>query len=272
MTDEQVEAQVEGEGRVETHCYLCQKELPDGDAIVKSHCGVGYHDECAKRAVKCPACGENLLEHFLNEEAKAQIVKKDRLYTILFLLIPFVLIEILIALFSIMKHPSLLSMPPMFGEAFILDLVVLIVGIIVAVMVFAKLGYKPEKKAINALVLRQKGASPSASEEQIYTCGYGDRARPFLFGDVSIPNKVGVQRDNVVRVLVDRLSITPDGTYVWLNPRFLKLLPAKNNPQPSSPEEMEQVWKMSGRTKIAGEPAEDEDDELPGDQPPPPED
>ncbi len=135
------------------------------------------------------------------------------------------------------------------------------------------------------------------AEEQIYACGYGDRARPFLFGDVSIPNKVGVQRDNVVRVQMDRLSMTPEGTYIWLNPRFMKLLPAKNNPQPSSPEEMEQLWKISGRTRI-GEPMEekacatceepmeyikeydawycsscakyDEDTLKPGEEPPPP--
>jgi DNA-directed RNA polymerase subunit RPC12/RpoP len=259
---EQIEQPIEQpeEGRIETHCYLCQQELIEGEAMVGSNCGVGYHEECAKRAVKCPACGENLLEQFLNEETRDGIVKKDRLYTMLLILIPFVLVEILIAILSIVNHPSWLTMPPMFGEAFLLDLVVLLVGIIVAVMIYAKLGYKPEKKAINALVLRQKGANPSKADEQIYTCGYGDRARPILFGDVSIPNKVGVQRDNVVRVQVDRLSMTDDGAYIWLNPRFLKLLPAKNNPQPSNPEELEQVWKISGRTTVAGEgkPAEEE--------------
>ena len=272
QSDVQTDVQAEDEGRIETHCYLCQQELPEGDTIVTSHCGVGYHDECAKRAVKCPACGENLLMNFLNEDAKGKIVKKDRLYTIMFLLIPFVVIEMLIALLSIMDHPSFLSMPPMFGEAFLLDLVVLIVGILIAVIIFAKLGYKPEKKAINALVIKQRGATPGVAEEQLYACGYGDRARPFLFGDVSIPNKVGVQRDNVIRVQLDRLSMTPEGTYVWLNPRFLKLLPAKNNPQPSSPEDLEHVWKISGRTRIGGEMNPDEEGEMPGDEPPPPED
>jgi DNA-directed RNA polymerase subunit RPC12/RpoP len=248
---------MEDEGRIETHCYLCQQELPDGEAIVTSTCGVGYHEDCAKRAARCPACGENLLEHFLNEETKDQIMKKDRMYTIMFLMIPFILVELLIALFSIMDHPSLLTMPPMFGEAFIIDLIVLIVAIVVALLIFAKLGYKYEKKAINALVLRQKSATPGVAEEQLYTCGYGDRANPSLLGEVSIPNKIGVQRDNVVRVSLDRLTMTPSGTYVWLNPRFQKLLPAKNNPQPSEPQELERVWKVSGRTKIGGEAAEE---------------
>ena len=265
MANEQMiqqQAQPEDEGRIETHCYLCQQELPDGEAVISSNCGVTYHDDCAKRAVKCPACGENLLEHFLNEETRDKIVKKDKLYTMMFLLIPFVVIEILIALMSILMHPSYLTMPPMIGEAFLLDLVVLIVGILVAVVIFVKLGYKPEKKALNALVLRQKGATPGKADEQLYFCGYGDRARPLLFGEVSIPNKVGVQRDNVIRVQVDRLSMTEDGAYVWLNPRFMKLLPAKNNPQPSNPEELEKVWKISGRTKIGGVSAQAEDEKV----------
>jgi hypothetical protein len=272
MTNGETIGQPVDEERIDTHCYLCQQELPDGEAIVTSNCGVGYHDECAKRAVKCPACGENLLMNFLNEDAKAQIVKRDKMYTIIFLMIPFVIVEFIIMMLSIADHPSYLSMPPMFGEAFLVDLIVLIVAILVAVIIFAKLGYKYEKKAINAIVLKQKGATPGVAEEQLYACGYGDRARPFLFGDVSIPNKVGVQRDNVVRVQVDRLSMTPEGSYVWLNPRFLKMIPAKNNPQPSNPEELEKVWKLSGRTKIAGEATSDEEEATLGEEPPPPED
>lgn len=254
---------VEDEARIETHCYLCQQELPDGPAIISSKCGVSYHDDCAKRVVSCPACGENLLEHFLNEEAKDRIVRKDRIYTMLIFLVPFVIIEIFIGIWSMVNHPSKWSIPPWFGEAFILDLVILIVGIIIALVMFSKLGYKPEKRAINAIVLAQKGPTPAKPEEQLYTCGYGDRARPFLFGDVSVPNKVGVQREGIVRVGVDRLSMTPEGTYVWVNPRFLKLLNPKTNPQPSSPEELEQVWKESGRTKfIPGEGAEAGEEKL----------
>jgi hypothetical protein len=244
--------QPEDEGRIDTHCYLCQQELPDGEAIVVSKCGVGYHDDCAKRAVKCPACGENLLEHFLNEETKDNIAKKDRMYTILFFVIPFAVLEILIGIWSIVNHPSAWSIPAWMDAGFIIDFIVLILGILIALVIFAKLGYKHKKRSVNALVLAQRGATPGVAEEQLYACGYGDRANPFLLGDVSIPNKVGVQRDNVVRVGVDRLSMTQNDTYVWLNPRFLKLLPAKNNPQPSSPEEFEQVWKLSGRTKIMG--------------------
>lgn len=253
----------EDEARIETHCYLCQQELPEGPALISSKCGVNFHDECAKRAVKCPACGENLLEHFLNEKAKDKIKARDRLFTIILFVVPFVIIELLIAVWSIINHPSKWTIPPWFGEAFILDLIVLIVGIIIAVIIFAKLGYKPEKRAINALVITQKGPTPGEPEEQLYTCGYGDRARPFLLGDVSVPNKVGVQREGVVRVAVDRLVMTPDGTYVWINPRFQKLIPSSKNPQPSSPEEMEQVWKASGRSKLAGEEMPPSEEELP---------
>jgi hypothetical protein len=253
----------EEEARIETHCYLCQQELPEGPAIISSKCGVNFHDDCAKRVVHCPACGENLLEHFLNEDAKKKITGRERLFTILIFLIPFVIVEILIGVWSMVNHPSKWSIPPWFGEAFILDLVILIVGILVAIAIFSWFGYKPEKRAINAIVLAQKGPTPGRPEEQLYTCGYGDRARPFIFGDVSIPNKVGVQREGIVRVGVDRLSMTPQGTYVWINPRFLKLLSPKTNPQPSKPEELEKVWKESGRTRMSKEEVMEGEEELP---------
>ncbi len=239
------------DAKIESHCYLCQEELPDGLPIISSKCGVYYHEDCAKRSVTCPACGENLLEHFLTQEAKKSIAKKDKIYTVLMFLIPFVLVELLIAVWSIMNHPSKWSILPWFGEAFILDLIILIVGIIIAVLIFSKFGYKLEKKTINALVLAQKGPNPQEPNEQLYTCGYGDRIKPNLLGDISIPNKAGVQRDNVVLASVDRLTKTKEDMYVWLNPQFVKVLPAKDNPQPSTPEELERVWKASGKTKMA---------------------
>jgi predicted RNA-binding Zn-ribbon protein involved in translation (DUF1610 family) len=239
------------DAKIESHCYLCQEGLPDGLPIIGSKCGVYYHEDCAKRSVTCPACGENLLEHFLTHEAKKNIAKKDKIYTVLMFLIPFVLVELLIAVWSIMNHPSKWSILPWFGEAFILDLIILIVGIIIAVLIFSKFGYKLERKMVNAVVLAQKGQNPQKPDEQLYTCGYGDRASPNLFGDVSIPNKAGVQRENIIKVSVDRLTQTSEGTYVWLNPLFMKVLPAKDNPQPSTPEELESVWKASGKTKMA---------------------
>ncbi len=254
--------QPEEEARIETHCYLCQQELPEGPAIISSKCGVSFHDDCAKRVVSCPACGENMLEHFLNEDANKKIVARDRIFTILVFVIPFVLIELLIGIWSMIDHPGKWSIPPWFGEAFIIDMVILILGILIALGIFFWFGYKPEKKAINAIVLAQKGAIPERPEEQLYACGYGDRARPLLFGDVSIPNKAGVQREGIVRVGVDRLTITPQGNYVWVNPRFLKLLPPKNNPQPSGPEELERIWKISGRTRMSEEDVEAGEEKL----------
>ncbi len=251
------EAKIQGnpmdETRIETHCYVCHGELPEGPAIVSSKCGVNYHEDCAKRVGRCPACGENLLEYFINEEAKKKMVFRDRIYTILLFLIPFVLIELLLGIWSMLNHPSKWSIPPWFGEAFIVDLIILIVGLLIALGIFYSFGYKPEKKAINTLVLAQKGPTPGKAEEQLYTCGYGERVSPFEFGDVSIPNKAGVQRESVIRVSVDRLTMTPEGTYVWANPRFQKLLNPNKNPQPSNPQELERVWKASGRTRIMPE-------------------
>jgi hypothetical protein len=58
------------------------------------------------------------------------------------------------------------------------------------------------------------------------------------------------------------LTQTEEETYVWLNPTFMKVLPAKDNPQPATPEELERVWKASGKTRIApGKAAEKADEE-----------
>jgi hypothetical protein len=264
--------QPEEPARIESHCYLCQQELPEGPAIITSKCGVNFHDDCAKRVVSCPACGENMLEQFLNEDANKKIVARDRLFTILVFVIPFVLIELLIGIWSMIDHPSKWTIPPWFGEAFIIDLLILILGILIALGIFFSFGYKPEKRVINAIVLAQKGQTPGRPEEQLYAAGYGDRARPIVFGDVSIPNKVGVQREGIIRVGVDRLTMTPEGTYVWLNPRFLKLLNPKANPQPSGPEELERVWKASGRTIMSEEEAEAREEmPSPDEELPPPE-
>lgn len=255
------------ESMIETHCYICQGELPEGPPLVHSKCGVNYHEECAKRVVRCPACGENLLENFINEQAKKKFTFKDRIYTILLFALPFVIIELLIGIWSMMNHPSEWSILPWFGQAFLVDLVILIVGLLIAIGIYRKFGYKPEKKIIDVFILKQKGPAPQNPEEQLYSCGYGggrtftECAEVFELGDVSIPNKVGVQRENIVRVGIDRLTMTPQGSYVWLNPRFFKLLKPAKNPLSTSIEELEKIWIATGRTKILAEGPEAEEAE-----------
>ncbi|UCF08208.1 MAG: E3 ubiquitin protein ligase [Thermoplasmata archaeon] len=249
-------AQAPEETRIDTHCYVCQQELPAPGPVISSPCGVNYHEECAKRVARCPVCGENLLEHFLSEDAQKRMIFKDKLYTILIFAIPFAIIEILIGVWSLLNHPSAWSIPPWLGFAFIIDLTILIVGIIVAVLIIKWLGYKQQWKTLNALVIAQKGPTPGIADEQLYTCGYGggegrlECADAFILGDVSIPVKLGVQRENIVKIGVDRLTKTPEDTFLWVNPRFIRLLKPKEEPRPSTPQELEKVWLMSGRTKI----------------------
>ena len=254
---------VEEETRTETHCYMCQQELPGDGPIITSKCGVNFHEDCAKRVVKCPVCGENVLEHFLSEEAKKKMVKKDRLYTILIFAIPFAIIEVLIGIWSMMNHPSEWSIPPWMGQAFLVDVLILIAGIIVAVLIIKLFGYKPDWKTVNVVVVAQKGMQPGTpAGEQVYGCGYSSAeggALPIVIGDVVIPDKLGVQKENIITVGVDRLTKTPQGTFLWANPRFLKLLKPKDTPRPSTPEELEQLWMMSGRTKIPAEEGADEE-------------
>jgi hypothetical protein len=212
--------------------------------------------------VKCPVCGENVLEQFLSEDAKKRLVKKDRLYTILIFAIPFAIIEVLIGIWSMMNHPSEWSIPPWMGQAFLVDVLILIIGIIVAVLIIKMFGYKPDWKTVNVVVVSQKGSQPGTpAEEQVYGCGYRGmeaEAQNIVIGDVAIPTKLGVQKDNIITVGVDRLTKTPQETYLWVNPRFMSLAKAKDTPRSSTPEELEQLWMMSGRTRI---PAEEEGEE-----------
>jgi predicted RNA-binding Zn-ribbon protein involved in translation (DUF1610 family) len=214
--------------------------------------------------VRCPVCGENLLESFLKEEARGKMVFKDRLYTILIFLVPFVIIELLIGIWSMMNHPGQWSIPPWVGMAFFIDLIILIIGILIAIVIIASIGYKPEKRAINAFVLEQKSQSSTTAGERLYSAGYGggrtlgECADVYELGDVSIPDKAGVQRGSVIKVGVDRLTKTPQDSYLWVNPMFMKVLPSNKNPQPSTLEEMDAIWKASGRTMIGLENEKDE--------------
>ncbi len=182
-----------------------------------------------------------------------KMVLKDRIFTILLFALPFVIIELLIGFWSMWNHPGEWSIAPWLGKALLVNLVLLIVAILLGLMIIRRFGYKPEKRAISAFVTVRKGQTPGKTDEELYTCGYGERVSPFELGDVSIPTKLGVQRDNVVHIRVDRLIMTPEGAYNWVNPRFLKLLPAKDNPKASNPEELERVWKESGRASIVSE-------------------
>jgi hypothetical protein len=255
-------APAEEEARTETHCYICQQELPANGPIVTSKCGVNFHEDCAKRVVKCPVCGENVLEQFLSEDAKKRMVKKDRLYTILIFAIPFAIIEVLIGIWSMMNHPSEWSIPPWMGQAFIVDILILIIGIIVAGLIIKMFGYKPDWKTVSVVVVSQKGMQPGTpAGEQVYGCGYRGMeagAQTMVIGDVTIPDKLGVKKDDIITVGVDRLTKTPQDTFLWVNPRFISPSKAKDTPRSSTPEELEQLWMMSGRTRI---PAEEEGEE-----------
>ena len=109
------DGQLAEEVKIETNCHICGGELPEGPAIVSSKCGVNFHEDCAKRVARCPACGENLLEHLLCEEAKEKMILKDRIFTILIFALPFIVIELLIGIWSLMNHPSKWSVPPWLG-------------------------------------------------------------------------------------------------------------------------------------------------------------
>lgn len=242
--------------KIDTHCYVCHGKFIEGPAVITSKCGVSFHESCAKKVVSCPACSENLLEHFLTQKAKKKLVRKDRVFTMLLLALPFLIIELLIALFSMMGDEEgfwAMTLSEPFSFAFILDLIVLAIGIIIGLLVLAKFGYKPEYRTLNAIAIDAKGPTPGVANEQMFTCGYGTKENPIPFGDVSIQSKHAVARGNIVQVHVDRLVIRPDSTYTWVNPLFIKKLKPEKNPQSSDAETLEKIWKSSGRAKIMPE-------------------
>jgi hypothetical protein len=172
------------------------------------------------------------------------------------LALPFLIIELLIAFFSMMgdvEGPLAMSSSEPFVFAFFLDIIVLAIGIIVGLVVLAKFGYKPEYRTLNAIALDSKGPTPGVVGETLFTCGYGAKENPLIFGDVSVPAKAAVARGNIVQVYVDRLIMRPDTTYAWLNPVFVKKLKPEKAPQPSDAEALEKVWISSGRAKIMPE-------------------
>ncbi|MFQ6060042.1 MAG: hypothetical protein ACE5KV_01935 [Thermoplasmata archaeon] len=87
-------------------CPICQAEITGEQARAECDwCGVEFHDQCESRAQTCPKCGRYL------PSAKLKALSKDRKYTSMLVVVPFVIIEAVIALISWLTHPSSLSVP-----------------------------------------------------------------------------------------------------------------------------------------------------------------
>ena len=134
-------------------------------------------------------------------------------------------------------------------------------GISIALGIFFWFGYKPERRTLRALILSQRGPALEKEGETLYSCGYGEPRAPKELGEVNISNKAQIGLHSVVNVRIDRLTLNEEGNYVWVNPKYLKVLDPKKNPTPSSPEELEGIWRESGRVMILPEKEEEQEEE-----------
>lgn len=87
-------------------CPICNSEIAaDQKTIDCDWCGVELHEACEHTKEKCPRCKRYL------PSAKLKALASDRRSTAVLIAVPFVIIEMIIAIFSWMNHPSSISVP-----------------------------------------------------------------------------------------------------------------------------------------------------------------
>ncbi len=109
-------------------CPICNSEIAaDQKTIDCDWCGVGLHEDCEHTKEKCPRCKRYL------PSAKLKALASDRRSTAVLIAIPFVIIEMIIAIFSWMNHPSSISVPDLynwFSVGLIVNVILLIVALV----------------------------------------------------------------------------------------------------------------------------------------------
>jgi hypothetical protein len=122
--DEEVE--IMEEQPLET-CPICNSEIGSEQKTTECDwCGVELHDDCEHQQEKCPRCMRYL------PSVKLKALKSDRRSTAVLIAIPFVVIEIIIAIYSWMSHPSSISVPDLdnwLSIGLIVNVILLIVAL-----------------------------------------------------------------------------------------------------------------------------------------------
>jgi hypothetical protein len=87
-------------------CPVCDSELTEGKAKTECDwCGLQFHEDCEPQMERCPGCKRYL------PSAKKKALSADRRNTAVLVIVPFVVIEMIIAIYSWMTHPSAISVP-----------------------------------------------------------------------------------------------------------------------------------------------------------------
>ncbi|MCK5292530.1 MAG: hypothetical protein KAR39_11015 [Thermoplasmata archaeon] len=109
-------------------CPICNSEIAaDQKTIECDWCAVELHEDCEHTREKCPRCKRYL------PSAKLKALASDRRSTAVLIFLPFVVIEIIIAIFSWMNHPSSISVPDLdnwFSIGLIVNAILLIVALV----------------------------------------------------------------------------------------------------------------------------------------------
>lgn len=109
-------------------CPICSSEIAaDQKGIECGWCGVELHEACEHSEEKCPRCKRYL------PSSKLKALASDRRSTAVLIAVPFVIIEMIIAIFSWMNHPSSISVPDLhnwFSIGLIVNVILLIVALV----------------------------------------------------------------------------------------------------------------------------------------------
>lgn len=109
-------------------CPVCEAVITEGKPKVTCDwCGQEFHEECELKEKNCPTCGRFL------PTAKIAALSSDRKSTSVLIVIPFLIIEIIIAVTSWLSHPSELSVPDLdnwISVGLVANIILLVVAMI----------------------------------------------------------------------------------------------------------------------------------------------
>lgn len=109
-------------------CPVCRSEIATGAKTTECDwCGQVFHEDCEPKQERCPRCRRYL------PSAKKKALASDRRFTAVLIILPFAIIEMIIAIFSWMNHPSVISVPDIenwFSIGLIVNIILLIIAVV----------------------------------------------------------------------------------------------------------------------------------------------
>lgn len=144
-------------------CPVCRSEIEaTGNSVKCDWCSQALHEDCERKQERCPTCKRYL------PSAKRKTLSADRRNTGILATFPFVVIEVMIAFYSWLSHPSQMSVPDLdnwLSVGMIVNTILLIVVLII-VGAIAKKGEGVKKpKAKERSSNKDEDSSPLAVDD-----------------------------------------------------------------------------------------------------------